>query len=205
MKKAVLYIHGKGGDALEALRYKPFFAGYEVIGLDYAAQTPWEAARELPRLFDALCSGFDGVELIANSIGAYFAMHALSDQPIERAYFISPIVDMERLILDMLGWIGEREETLREAGELETVFGETLSWEYLCYVREHPIRWRVPTHILYGGIDTMTSRETVTAFAERVHATLTVMEDGEHWFHTDEQLDYLDRWLTRCRNAGSAG
>ena len=28
--------------------------------------------------------------LIANSIGAFFAMHALSDMPIEKSYFIYP-------------------------------------------------------------------------------------------------------------------
>ena len=26
-------------------------------------------------------------------------------------------------------------------------------------------------------------------------ATLTVMEGGEHWFHTEEQMDFLDRWI----------
>lgn len=24
---------------------------------------------------------------------------------------------------------------------------------------------------------------------------LTVMENGEHWFHTDEQLAFLDIWM----------
>uniref|UniRef100_UPI000CD9A434 copper resistance protein NlpE N-terminal domain-containing protein n=1 Tax=Campylobacter concisus TaxID=199 RepID=UPI000CD9A434 len=35
---------------------------------------------------------------VASSIGAFFAMHALQDMRIKKAYFISPIVDMENLI-----------------------------------------------------------------------------------------------------------
>ena len=77
-----------------------------------------------------------------------------------------------------------------------TEFGETLSWTYLCYVRTHPVSWRVPTHILYGAQDDLTSLETILAFTGRIGAALTVMPDGEHWFHTDEQMRFLDKWIT---------
>ena len=32
------------------------------------------------------------------------------------------------------------------------------------------------------------------AFAARFHAGLTVMEGGEHWFHTPAQMEVLRRW-----------
>ena len=35
MDKAVIYIHGKGGNAEEAIHYKPLFSNCDVIGLDY--------------------------------------------------------------------------------------------------------------------------------------------------------------------------
>lgn len=35
MKKAVFYIHGKGGSAAECEHYKPLFPNHDVIGLDY--------------------------------------------------------------------------------------------------------------------------------------------------------------------------
>ena len=117
----------------------------------------------------------------------------------DTAIFISPIVDMERLILDMLGWAGATEEELRARGEIQTAFGETLSWDYLAYVREHPIGWDVPTEILCGSGDTLTSRETVEAFAREHGAALTVMEGGEHWFHTPEQMAFLDAWILGCQ------
>jgi len=30
-------------------------------------------------------------------------------------------------------------------------------------------------------------------------AELTVMEEGEHWFHTDEQMRFLDNWVMKGR------
>ena len=199
MRKAVVYIHGKGGNAGEAVHYQPLLPDWDVIGLDYQAQTPWEVKEEFPELFRGLCQGYDSVNVIANSIGAFFTMSALADQKIQRAYFISPVVNMEKLILDMMSWANVTEEELRTRKEIETAFGETLSWEYLCYVREHPIAWTVPTHILYGDKDNLTTLETVSAFARQTGATLTVMKDGEHWFHTPEQMAFLDEWISNKR------
>ena len=31
-----------------------------------------------------------------------------------------------------------------------------------------------------------------------IGATLTVMENGEHWFHTKEQMDFLSDWIKQC-------
>lgn len=197
MKKAVVYIHGKGGSAGEAAHYQPLFAGDAVIGFDYAAQFPWQAKEEFPRFFAPICREYASVTVVANSIGAFFAMQALGGLRIGKALFISPIVDMEKLIADMMAWAGVTEEELRAKGEIETGFGETLSWKYLCYVRENPAVWAAPTHILYGGKDHLTSYKTISEFAARHAATLTVMEEGEHWFHTEEQMRFLDRWAER--------
>ena len=194
MDKAILYIHGKGGNPKEAEYYNAFFKEYDVIGFNYFSQSPWEAKKEFPELFDKLCGAYKSVTVIANSIGAFFAMSALADIKIEKAYFISPVVDMERLIWNMMQWANVTEDDLQKQKEIQTSFGETLSWDYLCYVREHPVTWTVPTHILYGEKDNLTSYETIAEFADRIGATLTVMENGEHWFHTPEQLEFLKQW-----------
>lgn len=195
----ILYIHGKGGGPEEAGHYRALFPGCDVQGLAYRAQTPWEAEGEFPAAVRALSAGYTHIRLIANSIGAYFSLCALPQDLVEKAYFISPIVDMEALIGHMMGWAGVTEDELREKGTIETSFEETLSWEYLCYVRSHPIRWAVPTEILYGGQDHLTDREAIAAFAQRQGAGLTVMEKGEHWFHTEEQMRFLDEWLREKR------
>ena len=200
MKKLILYVHGKGGTAAEADHYKPLFPDDDVIGLDYHAQTPWEAKVEFPAALERLSENRSAVILIANSIGAYFSMCALPQAKIERAYFISPIVDMERLILDMMAWADVTEKQLCEKKRIETPFGETLSWEYLTYARSHPVCWQTSTQILYGERDSLTSRETITAFARAHHAGLTIMTNGEHWFHTEAQMAFLDRWISENRS-----
>ena len=212
--KAVLYVHGKGGNAGECERYKELFPEWEVTGLDYKGFTPWETGAEIREAVLALRERAEKpllkerseepllIErpeeplLIANSIGAYFAMHAGIDGLISRAYFISPVVDMEALITGMMRAEGVCEDELRERGVIPTAFGEDLSWEYLSYVRSHPVKWDAPTRILYGSLDAMTPYETVRAFAEEHGAALTVMEGGEHWFHTEEQMRFLDRWIS---------
>ena len=193
--KTVIYIHGKGGTPDEAEVYAPLFAGCDVVGMDYSSVTPWQAAEEFPELFGELCSGSEEVILIANSIGAFFAMHSLSDRRIKRAFFISPVADMENLIINMMYFAGVTESELHQHGEIVTDFGETLSWEYLCYVRENPINWDIPTDIICGGKDTLISTDTFRAFADRTGASLTIMPEGEHWFHTPEQMKFLKKWL----------
>ena len=197
MKDLMLYVHGKGGSAAESEHYRPLFPDCEVFGLDYQTFTPWETGAEIRAAAENLKAEYESIILIANSIGAFFSMNAGIDKLINKAYFISPIVDMEKLIVNMMLWANVTEEELKTKGVIRTDFGEDLSWDYLCYVRDHPICWDVPTKILYGEKDTMTSETTIRAFAREHNAKLTVMAQGEHWFHTDEQMQFLDNWIKR--------
>lgn len=191
MTKGLVYIHGKGGSAQEAEHYKPLFPDYDVIGFDYKAETPWQATAEFRSFYDDFKRKHEEVIIVANSIGAYFTMVSLYDSQIEKAYFISPIVDMEGLILNMMKWAGITEKQLREKG----IIGE-LSWEYLSWVRNNPVYWSVKTEILYGENDNLQSIETIRDFSGRINADVTVMKNGEHWFHTPQQMAFLDNWIT---------
>ena len=198
---AILYIHGKGGSAEESYHYKNLFPACYAAGIDYKGSEPWTAGKEIHAAVTKLKAGYDRIILIANSIGAFFAMNSNIDREIFRAFFISPIVDMEKLIADMMALAGVTESELKERGVIHTDFGEDLSWEYLCYVRTHSVNWTVPTDILYGSADNLTSIDTITAFAQSHHASLTIMDEGEHWFHTEEQMQFLDNWIRN--NSGS--
>ncbi len=197
MKKVIVYIHGKGGNAQEAEHYKNLFRSCDVIGFDYRSSTPWDTKQEFSEYFDNMSKDYDSVSIIANSIGAYFCINALSDKKIQKAYFISPIVNMEQLILDMMQWANVTESDLQSQKLIATTFGETLSWKYLVWVRNHPINWKIPTKILYGSKDHLQSIDTIKSFAKQFGASVCVMENGEHWFHTKEQMDFLDNWISR--------
>ena len=198
MSRLVIYIHGKGGNAKEAEHYKPLFTKNDVIGFDYRSQNPWEAKGEFSDFYDKVTKEYDSVIVIANSIGAFFTILSLADKKIERAFFISPIVDMKKLIQNMMQWAGVTIEELQKKGEIPTDFGETLSWKYYSYVCKYPAKWKIPTCILYGEKDNMTAKDTITTFAKETGALLTIMPDGEHWFHTEKQMEYLDQWITGC-------
>lgn len=197
MKKIILYIHGKGGNHLEAEQYKDVCPDFDVIGLDYEDYFPWVIESKFNKVYDDLQKSYENIYIIANSIGAYFTMHSLKNRKIEKALFISPILDMEKLILDMLTWANTTEEQLYQKGEIHTNFGETLSWEYLTFVRNNPINWNIRTEILYGENDNLTSIQTVETFVKKHDSSLTVLKDGEHWFHTDKQMNFLYNWVKK--------
>ena len=205
-----LYIHGKMGRKEEAARIAEIVCpkGYQVLSIDLPGHgertgemkrfVPWEVVPELQAVCGFAWQRWEKISLYANSIGAYFSLLALRDAKLEKSLFVSPILDMEKLIRDMMDWAGVTQEQLQQAGEIPTAFGETLSWSYLTYAAEHRItEWDSPTAILYAGHDHLTARETVDAFAKRFGCTVTVMENGEHWFHTEEQLAVLDAWLRK--------
>jgi len=63
-------------------------------------------------------------------------------------------------------------------------------------VKEKPItNWNKKTYILYGNKDNMQNEETIKSFSDKFNCELTILEDGEHYFHTEEQLKYYKEWL----------
>lgn len=198
MKKVILYIHGKDGNSQEVKHYLDDDLDFDIIGIDYHYDVLWKVEPQIMKVYQDIVKRYDDIIILANSIGAYFAMHALQNSNhIAKAFFISPILDMEKLILDMMKWANVTEEQLQKEKEIATEFNETLSWQYLCFVRENPIKWKIPTEILYGANDNMTSYQTVNLFVKNHDAKLTVMEQGEHWFHTDKQIKFLNSWLKK--------
>lgn len=157
---------------------------------------PPVCARELSAVLDYAESRWKHIGLFAVSMGAYFSLLACPGRNLTHAWFLSPVVDMERLTRDMMGWFQISEARLRREQVIPTPMGQTLYWEDLCYIRSHPVdRWPFPTDILRGAGDTLVAGETVAGFAERFSCRLRTARGAEHWFHTPEDLAVLSDWL----------
>jgi hypothetical protein len=206
-KNLYLFIHGQGGCKEEAESFAHIASRYnwQVLSIDLPehgdrkeekhAFDPWHVIPELMMVMKYVKSQWDTYALRATSIGAWFSMLSFVHEKFEKCLFVSPILDMHQLIQNMMYWAGVSEAKLEQERNIPTSFGQTLSWEYLSYVKAHPItKWSFPTEILYGGKDTFTELKIVESFAKRFDCHLTVVENCEHWFHTPEQLKAMDHW-----------
>ena len=203
-------VHGdqshKEDDAIVIFAEEAVYKGYQVLSFDLPEHG---ARKEEPRLckvqncvadlhavMEYAHTLSDRISLFGCSIGAYFSMLAYREEPIRQTLFLSPVVDMKRIIQNMMTWFDVSEERLEKEQEIATPV-KTLYWDYYQYVLAHPVQWDKPTALLYGEKDNLCEIGYVKAFADHAHADLMIMEDGEHFFHTEEQLAYLRRWLKR--------
>ena len=136
------------------------------------------------------------ISVFACSMGAYFSLLSYANLPLKQTFFLSPVTDMERIIRSMMQTFNISEERLESEREIPTPAGQTLYWDYFHYVVTHPITsWSSPTSILYGSLDFLCEEAVVRAFAKTFGCELKIMGNGEHYFHTAEQLAFFTQWL----------
>ena len=114
--KIYLYVHGKSGCKEEAASFAELACakGWQVLSMDLpehgerkgdtSSFDPWHAVPELNAVYDYLQDGWKKTALFANSIGAWFSMLSFAGKPLEKALFVSPVLDMECLIRRMMQW-----------------------------------------------------------------------------------------------------
>lgn len=209
-EKVYLYIHGQGGCKEEAEMLSNIVCqyGWQVLSVDLPEHgdrkneintfVPWQVIPELSMIIEYAKCQWKHISLFANSIGAWFSLLSYGNERLENCFFISPVLDMRKLISKMMNWANVSEIQLEQEQIIPTDFGQTLSWEYWEYVLKHPIeKWGVPTKILYGENDNLTDFDCVQHFAKKYDCVLNILEDGEHWFHTEQQLDAMRRWIEK--------
>ena len=202
-----IHVHGKMSNKENAADFAAIAQerGFQTLSFDLPEHgermdnaeklVPWEVLPELQGVLSYVKQHWQSVSLYAVSIGAYFSLLFFSHEHFANCLFLSPILDMVALIEKMMGWAAVSPEQLQLKKEIPTDFGEVLSWAYYTYAKEHPINtWNSPTAMLYAGQDNLTDRRTVIDFADIFGCSLQIYEDGEHWFHTDEQLAVLRKW-----------
>ena len=153
---------------------------------------------DLNQIIEYAKVNYSEINLWACSMGAYFSLLAYRNEDIKQCFFLSPIFNMKSLIDNMMLWSNTTENELREKQEIETDFGQTLYWDYYEFVKNNPItNWNKKTYVLYGNKDNIQSKNTIQDFCNKFDCKLSVMENGEHYFHTDEQLEFYKLWLEK--------
>ncbi|GMB00018.1 alpha/beta hydrolase [Pelosinus sp. IPA-1] len=208
--KLFIAIHGnmskKDDDVIVVLAEEAIDKGYQVLsfdlpehgdrkGEDYVCKVQ-NCVSDLTAIMRYAQTISNNVSVFACSMGSYFSLLAYRELQLQQCLFLSPVLNMERIINNMMLWFDVSEERLKIEKEIETPIGQTLYWDYYCYVKSHAIdNWNKPTAILYGSDDNLSEFNVVSEFVKRYHCKLHVLENGEHYFHTDEQLQYFRQWL----------
>lgn len=211
-KNVIIAVHGSKSNKkdvpIELLAKNMLYQDYQVLSFDLPKHgdrqeedTPFDIYYCLDDLKTVMAyakENWEHISLFGVSIGAFYSIMAYREEPVERALFLSPMVEMKTLILNMMKWFNVSEERLKEEQAVETPMGETLYWDYYRYVLENPVdKWDVPTEILYGNKDDLSAFDLVEDFAKRFSCKLEIVDGAEHYFHTPEQLRALDKWIKK--------
>lgn len=207
--KIYIFVHGKMSNKESAQGFTEIAVkrGYQVLSFDLPEHGErkdtsykcniWNGVHDLEVIGTYAKDNWREISLFGCSLGAYFSLIAYKNFLIKKCLFQSPILDMEELICKMFNWFNVTEELLKEKKEIVTPI-DTLSWNYYCYVKEHPIdKWDIPTAIIYGTEDDLQNRDTIESFANKFHSDLTISKGSEHSFHTKEQSQAVIQWLRK--------
>ena len=211
--KVFIAIHGnmsnKEDKVIEILANKVTNKGYQLISFDlpehgerkidtnYLCKVQ-NCVNDLKQIIEYAKASYNEINIWACSIGAYFSLLAYKDEDLKQCLFLSPVVNMKIIIENMMLWSNTTEKELNEKQEIKTDFGQTLYWDYYLYVKENPItNWNKKTYILYGNKDNMQNENIIKDFSNEFNCDLTILKNGEHYFHTEEQLNFYNDWLDK--------
>lgn len=212
--RVFIAIHGnmsnKEDEVIKILAKEVISKGYQLISFDlpehgerkgntdYLCKVQ-NCIEDLKQVIEYAKQNFNEINIWACSMGAYFSLLAYKSENIKGCIFLSPVVNMRVIIENMMLWSNTTENELMKKGEIKTDFGQTLYWDYYLYVKGNPItKWNTKTHILYGAKDNMQEQALIQDFSHRFNCRLSVLDSGEHYFHTKEQLDYYKNWLSEA-------
>lgn len=132
--RVFMYIHGQGGSKEEAEIIAPTICnrGWQLLSLDLPGHgertdesgnfVPWRVVPELSEILKFAKEQWTEIALYANSIGAWFSILSFTSEEFSQCLFVSPVLDMRRLISDMM-----RLERFQRSGWRENALSQHLS------------------------------------------------------------------------------
>lgn len=207
--KMIIAAHGshssKIDDCMWILADEAIKKGYQVLTFDlpqhgervYETEfiMPDKCVKELMYMYEYANTHSNRISLFGCSMGAYFELLTFSDFDIDKVFFLSPVTDMERIIHNLMKYCKINEQQFQEKVTVENDI-EPLYFPYYEYVKNHPInKWDHKTYILRGETDTLCEYSCVKDFSDKFGCELTIQKGGEHWFHTQPQLEFFRLWI----------
>ena len=212
-RRVFIAVHGnmsnKEDEVIKIFAEKAVELGFQVISFDLPEHGERKddntilckvqnCVNDLKQIMDYAKTRYNEINLWACSMGAYFSLLAYKDEELKKCIFLSPVVNMKLIIDNMMAWSNVTEELLKEKQEIKTEFGPVLYWDYYEYVKNNSIvEWNNPTFVLYGNKDNMQDEEIIKNFCEEFNCLLDVLDGGEHYFHTEEQIEFYSNWLEK--------
>lgn len=211
--RVFIAVHGnmsnKEDDVIKILAEKVINRGYQLLSFDlpehgarkddtnYLCKVQ-NCVKDLKQIIEYAKKNYQEINLWACSMGAYFSLLAYKDEDIKQCLFLSPVVNMKVIIDNMMLWSNTTEEKLKEKQEIKTDCGQTLYWDYYEYVKNNPItNWNKKTFVLYGNKDNLQDENIIKDFCNNFNCSLLIFENGEHFFHTEEQLKFYENWIDK--------
>ena len=209
--KVYIAVHGnmsyKEDRVIKILAEKVVSKGYQLLSFDlpehgerknditYLCKVQ-NCKKDLISILEYAKTKYEEINLWACSMGAYFSLISYKDEDIKQCLFLSPVVNMKVIIDNMMLLSSVTEKELKEKQEIKTDFGQTIYWDYYKFVKENPIiNWDKKTFVLYGNKDNLQDEKIIKDFCTKFNCELSVLENGEHFIHTEEQLEYYRNWL----------
>lgn len=212
--KVFIFVHGLESNKEDKL--VKFFArcavdkGYQVLSFDLPGHGDRikegircdvnVAVPNLQLILNYAKKNWKYINLATCSFGTYFSLLAYKDCKFDKCLFISPLVDMENMILSMLKKAKITLTRLEIEGEVRT-YSETLYYDYYKYVVEHRIeKWDSPTFMIRAENDLIVDEKTITDFSEKYKTELEIIPNAEHFLHTESDYHALEIWLNKHFN-----
>ena len=161
---------------------------------DDKAFTPMDASPEVRAFARLARSQSTEVSLLANSIGAYFSLCDTPAGTFERAWLISPLLDLEYYIRDIMAEYSVSDEQLEAQTVIDTPRG-VLERSYLRFVEEHPARLNAPSWMIRGDQDEMVPLNALSRFVGAPGVELVQVEGGQHFLGQPPHLDTVVAWF----------
>ncbi|HTQ79648.1 MAG TPA: alpha/beta fold hydrolase [Thermoanaerobaculia bacterium] len=202
----ILYLHGLGsvqnGEKAEFFRHAALSAGYAFCSFDFQGHgasggglheiTLSRNLADVELVWQYLAGhGHARICLLGSSMGGGTALwfSALHPERVVAGLHIAPALELER---GLLAWAGtERARIWQETGTIHFVnelVATDLGWGLIEDLRIHPVeelrsRYRTPTLLLQGKLDTQVSWKSVVDFATHCpykEIDLHLFADGDH-------------------------